>query len=133
MLTLYNSSGVPAYPLDVPAASFFITHVYGGLDTLSFDISPKHPVYVNIAEEIQVEYADILYKIKSVNERATTSTIGCIVDLDFLKETVHLTYTSSARSLREVLSDALHGWTLEDVDLVTVRPNICLLYTSRCV
>lgn len=124
MLTLYDSSGVPAYPLDVPAASFFITHVYGGLDTLSFDISPKHPVYVNIAEEIQVEYADILYKIKSVNERATTSTIGCIVDLDFLKETVHLTYTSSARSLREVLSDALHGWTLEDVDLVTVRPNM---------
>lgn len=124
MLTLYDSSGVPAYPLDVPTASFFITHVYGGLDTLSFDISPKHPVYVNIAEEIQVEYADILYKIKSVNERATTSTIGCVVDLDFLKKTVHFTYTSTTRSLREVLSEVLPGWALEDVDKVTIRRSI---------
>ena len=85
MLTIYSADGAQKYPLDVPGATFYITHVYGGLDTLTFNISPNHERYPLISEEATVEYDDILYKIKNINERETACTVSCTIDLDETK------------------------------------------------
>lgn len=124
MLILYDSSGRPAYPLDVPAESFYIKHEYGGNETLEFDISPRHELYPFLAEEIQVGWDDNIYLVKAINERAEISTITCELDFDKLKETAYRTYTSTTRTLRDVLQEQLPGWTLDGVDLVSIRRTI---------
>ena len=78
-LTIIHPTTGKAYPLaDISADSFYIDHVYGGLDTLSFDISPQHPLYplcgyyitpspkVNIIF-MQGRFADLLKTIPQTN------------------------------------------------------------------
>ena len=124
MLTIYSADGAQKYPLDVPGATFYITHVYGGLDTLTFNISPNHKLYPLISEEITVEYDDILYKVKNINERETVCTVSCTIDLDCMKVNAYKVYRSETRTLRDVLQEQLPGWTLDGVDLVSSRRTI---------
>lgn len=124
MLTIYSADGAQKYPLDVPGATFYITHVYGGLDTLTFNISPNHELYPLISEEATVEYDDILYKIKNINERETACTVSCTIDLDETKANAYKAYHSETRTLRDVLQEQLPGWTLDGVDLVSSRRTI---------
>lgn len=124
-LTIIHPTTGGAYPLaDISADSFYIDHVYGGLDTLSFDISPQHPLYAICAEETQILYGDNAYRIKTLNERADASTVGCALDLDDLKQTYFPTYKSETQLLSAVLGDVLPGWTVIDADLVSIRRTL---------
>ena len=124
-LTIIHPITGEAYPLtDIPSDQFYIDHVYGGLDTLSFDISPHHPLYAACAEEAQILYGDNAYRIKTINERTDTSTVGCALDLDGLKQTYYPTYKSETQLLSAVLADMLPGWVVIDADLVSIRRTI---------
>ena len=45
------------YPINEPT-DFYITHIDGGLDTLSFTVPTSDPIYAHLAEENRVEYGD---------------------------------------------------------------------------
>ena len=125
MLILYDSSGRPAYPLDVPAESFYIKHEYGGNETLELDISPRHKLYRFIAEEIQIGWDDNIYLIKTINERKSVSTITCQLDVDFLKNRVYQDYRNEECLLLDILRKHLpEGWTADGAELVTARKTI---------
>ena len=122
MLTFYDAAGA-AYPLsDLEPGGFFITHVSGGLDTLSFDISPHHRYYPLIAEETGVEFGDNRYLVKSINERENASTISCTLDLDFLREGFYYNYSSGETTLANLLSRHLpSGWTAKKAGTVSAK------------
>lgn len=123
MLRLYNTSGLPEYPL-TDIENFHITHGNGGLDTVNFDISPKHPLYSKIAEEIKVDYGDNDYLIKSINRRRTLSTITCELDLDFLKAIFYKNYYSGSKTIVKILTSILPGWGITNQSLATISRTI---------
>lgn len=126
MLTLCNEAGEASWPLnDIPADSFFITHVYGGLDKLSFEIPISHPLYPNITEEAGVEYGDNHYLVKMIDERESLSTVDCTLDLDFLKSRFYTDYTSGSVTLADLL--AMHlpdDWKASNAGISTSRRTI---------
>ena len=73
-------------PVDLPGDVLYITHKYGGSDTLDFSLSPEHEAYHYILEETPVIYGGNRYIIKSINERRDISTVHCELDLDELRE-----------------------------------------------
>ena len=124
-LTIIHPTTCEAYPLaDISADSFYIDHVYGGLDTLSFDISPQHPLYPLCAEEAQILYGDNAYRIKTVNERTETSTVSSAIDLDSLKQTYYSTYKSETQLLSAVLEEVLQDWIIIGAELVSIRRTL---------
>ena len=76
-MVLYDVGGTTTYPLD-NVENFFITHTYGGFDTMCFDINPQHELYPFISEEIKIGYGDNIYLVKGINERKRVSTITLI-------------------------------------------------------
>ena len=124
-LTVIHPTTGKAYPLaDISADSFYIDHVYGGLDTLSFDVSPRHPLYPLCAEEAQILYGDNAYRIKTINERTDASTVSCALDLDALKQTYYPAYKSETQLLSAVLAEMLPDWSVIDADLVSIRRTL---------
>lgn len=124
MLKLYNTNGVEEYPL-TDIENFYITHVFEGMDTINFDISPGHPLYKKIGEEIKVSYGDNDYLIKAINRRKAVSTVTCELDLDFLKETFHKKYNSGSKTIVEILTSILPaGWSILNQSLGTVSKTI---------
>lgn len=125
MIRLYNTQGVPAYPL-ADIENFCVVHTFEGDDSLSFDISPKHPFYPNIAEEIKLEYGDNIFVIKGINERTDRSTISASLDLDVFRKNIHKTYAKTGL-LSEVLRDLLPaGWTALQTGVSSSRQEISL-------
>ena len=124
-LTIIHPTTGEAHPLtDISADSFYIDHVYGGLDTLSFDVSPQHPLYTACAEEAQLLYGDNAYRIKTINERTDTSTVSCTLDLDVLKRSYYPAYKSETQLLSAVLSEVLPDWNVIDAGLVSIRRTL---------
>lgn len=124
MIRLYNTQGVPAYPL-ADIENFCVVHTFEGDDSLSFDISPKHPLYPNIAEEIKLEYGDNIFVIKGINERTDRSTISASLDLDRFRDSFFPLYEpSSPVTITEVLRKVLPSsfTILGDIDFSQTRP-----------
>ena len=112
-------------PVQLPGNALYITHVWGGLDTLDFDIDPRRPEYAMIEEEAPVLHDGIRYTVKSVNERRSVSSIHCVIDLDDLRSTAHYSYNSGSVTLETLLADLLPSdWTVIDAALVTIRRTI---------
>lgn len=119
LLTINNK------PVDLPGDSVYVTHVWGGLDTLDFDMDPHMPGYSEITEEIPVRFNGIQYTVKGINERRSVSSIHCAIDLDALKSTVHYRYNSGSVTLSELLTALLpSGWTVSGASVVTIRRTI---------
>lgn len=112
-------------PVQLPGNALYITHVWGGLDTLDFDIDPRRPEYAMIEEEVSVLLDGIRYTVKSVNERRSVSSIHCVIDLDDLRSTAHYAYNSGSVTLETLLADLLPSdWTVVDASLVTIHRTI---------
>jgi phage minor structural protein len=123
MLKLYSLNGIQ--PLDVPQESFSIVHHYDGMETLEFDISPKHALYNQLAEEVQIGYGDNLYLIKTINERKKVSTVSCGLNFDFLKSRIYTTFNSGTKSISGLLADHLpEDWSVDGADLITAQRTI---------
>lgn len=112
-------------PVDLPGDALYITHKYGGADTLDFSLSPEHEIYSCICEEAPVICGGNRYIIKSINERRGASTIHCELDLDDLRERAYYHFASETMTLSQVLDMCLPtGWTVIGADLVTARRTI---------
>lgn len=123
MLAIYDNG--QKYPI-TGYSDFFITHVEGGEDTLSFTIPIDEPSYKKIAEESHIEYGDNYYNVKSINSPSNYAKIECVIDLDFLKESFYRSYDSGSKTLAELLSHLLPtGWTVQG-GLPTIRRTIKL-------
>lgn len=127
MIKLYNTEGIPTYSL-LDISNFSIKSEYDGNKVLSFDISPKHELYQYINEEIKLEYNNLIYNVKSINERSKTSTIECELDLDDLLENANFTYQQDTVVLKDILDDILTsiGWTSSGAELVTIKRSLDL-------
>nr|DAO33067.1 MAG TPA: tail protein [Caudoviricetes sp.] len=112
-------------PVDLPGDVLYITHKYGGSDTLDFSLSPEHEAYHYILEETPVIYGGNRYIIKSINERRDISTVHCELDLDELREQAYYHFASETMTLSQVLDMCIPaGWTVSGADLVTARRTI---------
>lgn len=112
-------------PVDLPGDVLYITHKYGGSDTLDFSLSPEHEAYSYILEETPVIYGGNRYIIKSINERRDISTVHCELDLDELREQAYYHFASETMTLSQVLDMCIPaGWTVSGADLVTARRTI---------
>ena len=112
-------------PVDLPGDVLYITHKYGGSDTLDFSLSPEHEAYHYILEETPVIYGGPRYIIKSINERRDISTVHCELDLDELREQAYYHFASETMTLSQVLDMCIPaGWTVSGADLVTARRTI---------
>ncbi len=127
MIKIYNTQGIPSYALNKPD-NFYITSKMGAIKTLSFDINPKDDLYKYIAEEIKVEYNDLVYNVKKINERKTASSIECELDLDDFKLDIYEIYEKVEMSLTNILSNILvgTGWTVIDDEVITHKHTIRL-------
>lgn len=100
---------------------FRIKHQLDGCDTMRFLVDTRHDSYSIFQEEGAVETDDNLWLIKKIDD----DKIDCELDFDFLKTKVYYKYTSSTRSLTEVLEDHLpDGWTIEGANVSTIRRTI---------
>lgn len=109
---LFVCDGGQKYPI-TNASDFYITHVDGGIDTLSFSILTDDPIYGHLAEENRVEYGDNDYILKSIDAPSSLANIKCEIDLDFLKENFHKAYDSGSVTLPALLKTLLpDGWTV---------------------
>ena len=131
-LTIYSKDGTIAFPVTgIPANMFYIDHVYGGLDTLSFDIDIKNEAYALCAEEARVRYGNVDYLIKTINERSTVATVGCELDLDAFKAQMRESYSSETQLLSTVLEDVMpDGWEVVGANLVAIRRSISLEHAT---
>ena len=112
-------------PVDLPGDVLYITHKYGGSDTLDFSLSPEHEAYHYILEETPVIYGGNRSIIKSINERRDISTVHCELDLDELREQAYYHFASETMTLSQVLDMCIPaGWTVSGADLVTARRTI---------
>jgi hypothetical protein len=114
MLSIYDVG--QKYPV-TDQADFYITHVDGGLDTLNFTVQTDLPIYKHIIEETRVEYGDNYYIVKTINAPSSRANIGCVIDLDFLKEKFYKVYDSGSVTLQALLLSLLPaGWKIEGFD-----------------
>lgn len=112
-------------PVDLPGDALYITHKYGGSDTLDFSLSPEHEAYSHVLEEAPVIYGGNRYIIKSINERRDISTVHCELDFDALREQAYYHFASETMTLSQVLDMCIPaGWTVSGADLVTARRTI---------
>ncbi len=125
VLKLYLNN--EAYPLD-GLSNWFVTHSYGGSNTMQFDISTHHPHYKKIVEEAVVEYDKTLYLIKQINERTAsgTATVNCEIDLDGLKSKVYPEFNVDSDTFDHIAYEILSGtgWTIVNPELVTNRRSM---------
>ncbi|WP_099205893.1 prophage endopeptidase tail family protein [Scatolibacter rhodanostii] len=111
MLSVFDSG--QKYPI-VGYSDFFITHLDGGEDTLSFTAPVDGEIYAHLSEENIVEYGDNQYRIKSIDAPSSYANIECLIDLDFLKSTLHKAYDSGSLTIVELLTSLLpSGWTVQ--------------------
>ena len=123
-MVLYDVGGTTTYPLD-NVENFFITHTYGGFDTMCFDINPQHELYPFISEEIKIGYGDNIYLVKGINERKRVSTITCSLDLDIFKNRFYKIFRTETLSLHEVIQQILPlGWSIIEKAYISIKRTI---------
>ncbi len=96
---------------------------------MQFDIPTDDVLYPYITEEERIEYEDIFYNIKTVNERKTVSTINAEIDLDDLKANIFLSFNYHTITLSQALSYALAGtgWTVNGAGIVSAKRSFELV------
>lgn len=97
-----------------------------GSKTMSFDISPFHSAYNAVEEEARVDYDGTIYRIKTINERDSISSVTAETDLDELRCNMFLTFTTETKTLAETLTLALDGtgWSFTGTSGMTTRRSL---------
>lgn len=126
ILKIYDAiDGTILHPLLLPKGSWYITHAWGGLDRLTFDIPPNHAMYPHIAEEIRVTDGNNRYIIKNIDECATVSTIECELDMDDWRQRLYLEFRTTDQYLSELLDQIKpDGWSIINAGIVTKRATV---------
>ena len=125
IVKIFNANNTDAVALKNPDNLYRETES-GGSIKLCFDISPKDEQYKLIAEEIKLEYDNIFYTIKKINERKTISSIEAVIDLDDLKKQAYFDYYKTEYRLSELLDDCLNGtgWVHRDSTLISRKHTV---------
>ena len=126
MLKIYDASDSDVlYPLPLDKADWYIIHSWDGLDTLTFDIPPKHDSYPRIAEEVRITDGQNRYIVKDIDECSTVSTVVCELDMDDWKETLYPTFRTTDKYLSEVLDQIKPvGWKIINAGVSSKRATV---------
>lgn len=125
VLKIFHDETVYAYKdLD---DSFCVTHSYGGMMSLQFDVKLNHPLYPYMAEETKLEYDGQYYLIKGISERTSAgiSTINAELDLTGLESKIYISKKWNTVSFNEFSSDILRntGWRVLNASLISKRTS----------
>lgn len=125
-------------------SNWYIEYLDTGINNMSFDISTKHPLYCLLREEQRIEYDNLFYSIKTINERTKSdiATITADLDLNDLKAVLYTSYKTEKKSFEYVVNDVLSntGWQvlnaatvtgLRSLDLQDVTPLDILEYCTN--
>ena len=125
IVKIFNANNNDAVALKNPDNLYRETES-GGSIKLCFDISPKDEQYKLIAEEIKLEYDNIFYTIKKINERKTVSSIEAVIDLDDFKKQAYYEYYKTEYLLSDLLDDCLNGtgWLHKDSTLISRKHTV---------
>lgn len=125
IVKIFNANNTDAVALKNPDNLYRETES-GGSIKLCFDISPKDEQYKLIAEEIKLEYDNIFYTIKKINERKTVSSIEAVIDLDDFKKQAYYEYYKTEYLLSDLLDDCLNGtgWVHKDSTLISRKHTV---------
>ena len=125
IVKIFNANNTDAVALKNPDNLYRETES-GGSIKLCFDISPKDEQYKLIAEEIKLEYDNIFYTIKKINERKTVSSIEAVIDLDDFKKQAYYDYHKTEYLLSDLLDDCLSGtgWVHKDSTLISRKHTV---------
>ena len=126
ILKIYD--GNTAYALS-KLTNWFILNKSDGTKTMEFDIDPRSELYPLICEETRLEYNNLYYNIKKINERKSTSTVTAELDLDDLKAKVWWQgFNYGSHSLTSLLNNILSetGWAHTGDDSVTCQRTVTL-------
>lgn len=126
MLKIYDASDSDVlYPLPLNKADWYIVHSWDGLDSLTFDIPPKHDSYPRIAEEVRITDGQNRYIVKDIDECSTVSTVVCDLDMDDWKETLYPTFRTTDKYLSEVLDQIKPaGWKIINAGVSSKRATV---------
>lgn len=126
MLKIYDASDhTILHPLNVNKNNWYITHTWDGLDSLTFDIPPKHESYRKIAEEVRITDGQNRYIVKDIDECSTVSTVVCNLDMDDWKESFYPTFRTTDKYLSEVLNQIKPtGWKIINAGVSSSRKTI---------
>lgn len=126
MLKIYDASDSDVlYPLPLDKADWYIIHSWDGLDSLTFDIPPKHDSYPRIAEEVRITDGQNRYIVKDIDECSTVSTVVCELDMDDWKETLYPTFRTTDKYLSEVLDQIKPaGWKIINAGVSSKRATV---------
>lgn len=126
MLKIYDASDSDVlYPLPLDKADWYIVHSWDGLDSLTFDIPPKHDSYPRIAEEVRITDGQNRYIVKDIDECSTVSTVVCELDMDDWKETLYPTFRTTDKYLSEVLDQIKPaGWKIINAGVSSKRATV---------
>lgn len=126
MLKVYNPADASdVLPLSVENDKRYVTHKYGGYDTLTFEISSADAMYRYIAEEVKVEDESNRYVIKDIDEHSDFVTIVCELDLDEWREAIYYEYRRTYALLHNILAEIIPaGWTIVGSGTFTQRTTI---------
>lgn len=127
MLKLYNLEGIAAYPL-TNIAKFYIDSEFSGNKKLSFDISPKDENYKYIVEETRIEYDNLIYVVKKINERREVSSIECELSLDDFLKDAYFEYEAVEQTVAETIEPLILslGWILLGAAAVSTNRTVRL-------
>lgn len=126
MLKIYDASDSDVlYPLPLDKADWYIVHSWDGLDSLTFDIPPKHDSYPRIAEEARITDGQNRYIVKDIDECSTVSTVVCDLDMDDWKENLYPTFRTTDKYLSEVLDQIKPaGWKIINAGVSSKRATV---------
>ena len=126
MLKIHNPAQAgDLIPFPIADDKRYVTHVYDGRDTLTFEIDSNDPLYQHIAEEVRIDDENNGYIVKSVDEHSDFITVVCDLNLDDWKESILYSFRSTNKLLAEVLQDILpEGWSIEWLSQFSQRTTV---------
>lgn len=119
MIKIYAANG-NAYPI-TSYEDLYVDENADGNDTLSFCVPTSSDDYKLLEEELKVEAEGNEWLIKKISD----DKVDCELNFDFLKTTVYSDYSSSTRTLAEVLADHIPSdWTVEGANITGIGRTI---------
>lgn len=120
MLVFYDSGGV-ARPLQHIIKNYCLTRKYDGNNSISFNLDKESDEYKLVTNETAIEDGENRYLVKKING----DKFDCSLDLDFLKSSVYIGYSSDSSTLAETLRAHLPtGWIVSGANVRSIRRTI---------
>lgn len=92
-------------PLFIDDGAWYITHKYGGYDTLTFEIETKHKMYKYIAEEVKIHAEKNIFVVKTIDSHSSFATVQCDLDFEDWQQKIYPVYRRTYVNIRKVLDE----------------------------